>query len=286
MINVRCSRRFRLFVKKPPSGSPEGGFLVPMAQSPTMPSPPVAVLNHLHAARLAHYRAAAAGGDADALALYEWNIELAAALQGPLGIAEVAVRHAIDTQLRAWSLQHVGSPEWVNHVSVIPHLSEPNVFSTTHRKLYKAADESRRARPAHHPRRGGVISHDDLVAHVMFGAWARLLPEKYNSNWVNQNGNPVQNLVNLQARRDLWRSCIHRGFPNVTQDPRGYGTGNKVRDLHKLRNRVSHMDSLLYVNVGHLHDRVLLPLLNSISHEIRDWVQHRSRVHEILGQRP
>ncbi len=251
-----------------------------------MTSRPAEVLNHLHAARLAHYRAAAGGGDADALALYEWNIELASALQGPLGIAEVAVRHAIDTQLCAWSLQHVGIPEWVDHIRAIPHLSESNVFSTTHRKLYKAADQSRRARSASHPRRGDGISHDDLVAHVMFGTWARMLPEKYDSNWVDRNGNPVQDLVNLQARRDLWRSCVRAGFPNVAQDPRGYGTGNKVRDLRKLRNRVSHMDSLLYVNVSHLHDKVLLPLLNSISHEIRDWVQHRSRVHEVLGQRP
>lgn len=51
---------------------------------------PAEVLRHLHPARLAHYRAAAGGQDADALALYEWNIELSFALQGPLGITEVA----------------------------------------------------------------------------------------------------------------------------------------------------------------------------------------------------
>jgi hypothetical protein len=235
---------------------------------------------------MAHYRAAAGGDDAGALALYEWNIELAAALQGPLGFAEVAVRHAIDTQLCVWSHQHTGSVEWVDHLRAIPHLSERGVFATTHRKLYKAADESRRARSASHPRRGDAITHDDLVAHVMFGTWARLLPEKYDSSWVDVNGNPVQDPVNLQARRDLWRSCLSGGFPNVAQDPRGYGTGNKVRDLRRLRNRVSHMDSLLYVNVSHLHDRVLLPLLNSISHELRDWVRERSRVHEVLTRHP
>lgn len=251
-----------------------------------MTVPPAEVLRHLHASRLAHYRTAAGGHDAEALALYEWNIELAAALQGPLGIAEVAVRHAIDTQLCAWSQHHVGSREWVNHLRVIPHLSVPRVFSTTHRKLYKAADESRRARSTSHPRRGDIITHDDLVAHVMFGTWSGLLPEKYNPRWVDGNGNPVQDQANLQARRDLWRSCLHAGFPNATQDPRGYGTGNKVRDLRKLRNRVSHMDSLLYVDVDHLHDKVLLPLLNSISHNLRDWVQRQSRVHDVLTQRP
>lgn len=247
---------------------------------------PAEVLRHLHASRLAHYRAAAGEDDAGALALYEWNIELAAALQGPLGIAEVAVRHAIDTQLCAWSQQHVGSAEWVNHLRVVPHLCGPGVFSTTHRRLYKAADESRRARSSRHPRHGDAITHDDLVAHVMFGTWARLLPEKFDPSWVDPNGNPVQNPANLQARRDLWRACLHAGFPNARHDPRGYGTGNKVRDLRKLRNRVSHMDSLLFVNVSHLHDRVLLPLLNSISHELRDWVENRSRVQSVLARRP
>lgn len=248
---------------------------------------PTEVLKHLHASRLAHYRAAtAAGADTGALALYEWNIELAGALQGPLGIAEVAVRHAIDTQLGRWSQQYTGNPEWVNHLGAIPYLSERAVFTTSHRKLYKAADESRRARAAEHPRRGDSITHDDLVAHVMFGTWARLLPEKYDPNWLDGNGNPVQDHANLQARRDLWRNCLITGFPNVVKDPRGYGTGNKVRDLRKLRNRVSHMDSLLYVNVTNLHDNVLLPLLNSISHDLRDWVKDRSRVNEVLGRRP
>ena len=59
-----------------------------------------------------------------------------------------------------------------------------------------------------------------------------------------------------------------------------------MRDLRKLRNRVSHMDSLLYVDVKHLHDRVLLPLLNSISYDLHDWVDGRSQVRAVLAQRP
>lgn len=131
------------------------------------------------------------------------------------------------------SQQHVGAPEWIDHRAGLPYLSVPNVFTTTRHNLYKAADQSRRARPANHPRHGDAITHDDLVAHVMFGTWANLLPEKFDAGWLDPNGHPVQNQVNLQARRDLWRNCLHGGFPNVQHDPRGYGTGNKVRDLRK-----------------------------------------------------
>ncbi|MDM2402601.1 hypothetical protein PP613_26470 [Mycobacteroides abscessus] len=243
------------------------------------------VLKHLHRARLSHYRGAG-GSDADALALYEWNIELTSALQELLGIAEVAVRHAIDVELRSWSVTHCGTEEWIDHVSALPYLSVAEVFSTTRHRLYGAADLSQKERVHGHPRRGHAPNHDDLVAHIMFGTWARMLPEKFDARWVDGRGNPVQDLGNLQARRDLWRQCLHRGFPNATNDPRGYGTGNKVRDLRKLRNKVSHMDSLLYIDVTHLHDRVLLPLLNSISHDLRDWAQNRSRVRAILAARP
>lgn len=124
---------------------------------------PAEIFKCLHASRLAHYRVVANGQDADALALYEWNIELASALQDPLGITEVAVRHAIDTQLCTWAQQHVNGPDWIDHIAHIPHLSVPGVFTTTRHKLYKAADQSRRSRPGEpptarggdHPRRSG-----------------------------------------------------------------------------------------------------------------------------------
>lgn len=90
---------------------------------------PGVVLKHLHRARLSHYRGAG-GSDADALALYEWNIELTSALQELLGIAEVAVRHAIDIELRAWSVTHCGAEEWIDHVAALPYLSVAERNST------------------------------------------------------------------------------------------------------------------------------------------------------------
>ena len=44
--------------------------------------------------------------------------------------------------------------------------------------------------------------------------------------------------------------------------------------------------SLVYVDVKHLHDRVLLPLLNSISYDLHDRVEGRSQVRAVLAQRP
>ena len=188
---------------------------------------PAEIFKSLHPSRLAHYRSLSGGQDADALALYEWNIEVAAALQDPLGIAEVAVRHAIDTQLCGWSQQHVGAPEWIGHVASIPYLSGPNVFSASRHNLYKAADQSRRARPANHPRHGGAITHDDLVANVMFGTWANLLPEKFNAGWVDPNGHPVQNPVTFKPVGTCGATACMGDFP--TSNTTRAGTAQATR---------------------------------------------------------
>lgn len=245
-----------------------------------------AMLQHLHTARLAHYRSSCADGasDAEILKLYLWNSELASALNEVLGYAEVAIRHAIDTELCSWSLSHTGSSDWIDELENLPLLK--SAFTTTRRNLYKAADESRKDRHAVHPRHGHVINHDDLVAHIMFGTWGQLLPEKFNVRRVHADGTPVQDLQNLADRRELWKQVLHNAFPHVSKDPRGIGVGNKVRALRKLRNRVSHMDSLLYVDVRSLHNQELLSLVNSIDPALRDWLSERSRVLAILDSRP
>lgn len=244
------------------------------------------MLQHLHTARLAHYRSSCTSGasDAEVLELYLWNSELASALNEVLGYAEVAIRHAIDTQLCGWSFVNTGSSDWIDELDNLPLLK--STFTTTRRKLYKAADESRKDRHTRHPRHGHTINHDDLVAHVMFGAWGQLLPEKFNARRVQANGKPVQDEQNLADRRELWKQVLHKAFPHVSKDPRGIGTGNKIRTLRKLRNRVSHMDSLLYVDVRALHNQELLSLVNSIDPALRDWLHTQSRVPKILVARP
>lgn len=243
------------------------------------------VLKHLHTARLANYRGICTT-DTEVTELYLWNARLASALSEVLGFVEVAVRHALDVQLAAFAKREVGSEDWTHNIDTLPLLRSALPTRVSRRTLYKAADESRKDRPNGHPGRGDQINHDDLVAHVMFGTWGQLLPEKFNARLTHPDGRPVQNQANLQARRDLWKQVLKHAFPYVRNDPRGIGTGNKVRDLRKLRNRVSHMDSLLFVQVEHLHNQTLLSLMNSIDPDLRDWMAAHSRVMEIFDQRP
>ncbi|MEU7139746.1 hypothetical protein ABZ942_09890 [Nocardia sp. NPDC046473] len=63
----------------------------------------VAVNKHLHPVRLATYSKRCGNDPFKALELYKWNLQLSAAFQQVLAIAEVALRNAIDDQLRTWN---------------------------------------------------------------------------------------------------------------------------------------------------------------------------------------
>ncbi len=59
--------------------------------------------------RLQKYRSAAGGSETRALALYEWNMELASAVLRDLAHLEVALRNSYDTQLGSLA---VSGAEW------------------------------------------------------------------------------------------------------------------------------------------------------------------------------
>ncbi|MEU4646042.1 hypothetical protein [Nocardia fluminea] len=63
----------------------------------------IAVNKHLHPVRLATYSARCGNDPFLALELYKWNLHLSAAFQQVLAISEVALRNAIDQQLRTWN---------------------------------------------------------------------------------------------------------------------------------------------------------------------------------------
>ena len=55
----------------------------------------------LRSARLAPYRTTRNGNLGEALTLYEWNLDVSAALSAPLGVLEVTLRNRLDDALMA-----------------------------------------------------------------------------------------------------------------------------------------------------------------------------------------
>lgn len=237
-----------------------------------MPTP-LSVLAHVHQSRLAPYRqcVGAGAGDHETLALYNWNIHLTAAIQELLGVVEVALRNAIDQQLRTWNQTHHGSADWLKHPGFPLDAFFP---SAIRHNLSDQANKARARRAASHPRKRAAICHDDLLSQVMFGSWTYLLPQKREPD------------AGLKAqRKDLWDQALVNAFPNLREDRFGHGVGARVNRLHKLRNRVSHMENLLSVDVEQRH-RDALQLVNAISPDVHDWLRASNRVLSVAALRP
>ncbi|MFI6171085.1 hypothetical protein ACIBCN_30200 [Nocardia sp. NPDC051052] len=237
----------------------------------------VAVNKHLHPVRLATYSKRCGNDPFQALELYKWNLQLSAAFQQVLAITEVALRNAIDDQLRTWNATQphhtdVGlthSRDWL----LDPARPLNSMTRDSRRTAGKHALEADGGRGVGHPRKGAAVTHDDILAQITFGVWTKLLP-------THDTGD-----ANYRARQVLWRQALRHGFPHNTTDPDGFILAARAGRLHGLRNRVSHMEPLLNVNIVARHNDALR-LLGAISPEVRDWCSGLSRVVELRRQCP
>jgi len=192
-----------------------------------------------------HYTAS----DDDALALYRWNILAAGAACETLGLVEVAVRNAIDRELRLWNAAQPAwngrtyNQQWLANPArplyrLLNRKSRSGTVESTYQSALARARKDIKLRPAGHPHHGKSITHDDLVAHTMFGTWANLLPNPLHAPAANPNAHGRQIYA---AQTVLWNQALHRAFP---------GQGNPttvfvwVDRMISLRNRVAHAEPL------------------------------------------
>lgn len=232
------------------------------------------VIEALHRSRMQPYLDEAHQNDKNALTLYQWHSNLtAAAVQSVLGLTEVVLRNAMDRSLQQWNdTQSGGTQSWL--------LGEPEapLRSLTAGKRKEAKQRAQKefsARDTAHNRYGMPVSHDDVLAQVTFGLWKEVLPNHLpgaGANTENEN------------RRRIWVEALASAFPNVV-DPDGEVTFWRVAHVHQLRNRVSHMEPLLKLDV---RDRIqdAFDLVRSIDSDVANWVSGGSQVAQILKQKP
>ncbi|MEU9442342.1 hypothetical protein AB0D42_15765 [Streptomyces sp. NPDC048304] len=132
------------------------------------------MLRDLSLPRLRRYIRAAHGDARAAERLYWWNIEVSAALLGPLHCVELALRNALHNALT----RHHGRPDWW---TVAP-LNERG------RRLVDDARRSCERRLSH-------ATPDDMVAELSFGFWVSLL--SHGSGYD----------------RHFWVPVLHSAFP-------------------------------------------------------------------------
>ncbi|WP_423464614.1 hypothetical protein ACO229_08945 [Promicromonospora sp. MS192] len=225
----------------------------------------VAVL--LSAPRLAPYLRAAGGNVRAALALYQWNVEMSSAVYKMLHLVEVFLRNAIDAELRVWNATQIDprtgrthDADWLMDPSRLVErvVRREEIDKALRRATLAVKDSSTGPRP---------VTHDDVLAQLMFGTWRFMLPSK----------DP--------GRRFLWRSTISRAFPHLDRP-----VSDLVRDidgLYRLRNRIAHLEPLLPGGaVVKRHLRATRRVLAAVDPAVAQWLVSHQTVSTVITEMP
>lgn len=210
----------------------------------------------LSAERLTTYLAATASR-CDALALYEWNTELSAALFRDLCAVEIALRNAYDHAIdAAWA----GPGHWTDHAETLfpPTIRTRNGSHVDiNRKSRNLLEEARSKAGA------GSAPAGKTIAELSFGFW----------RYLSTRG----------QEKNLWLPYLHRAFPQGTD--RSKHVDARVRSLHHLRNRVAHHEPLFRLNVHGSH-RHLTELASLLDPALGSYIVTQSTVPRLLATRP
>lgn len=172
--------------------------------------------------RLASYRLVTGGNRLQALDLYKWNSEIAAALFKDLGHLEVFLRNALDDQLTLWHATSGPSGHWFeNQTGPLGEHRQADIA-----KARKSVEESAR-------RKGVAVGPDKLqgqvIASLMLGFWTFLL--------------------DTNNERPLWTYALRHAFPYLSPQERAR-VHRPLTRLKNLRNRIAHQEPIHTTNLG------------------------------------
>lgn len=208
-----------------------------------------------------------AGGDrGDALALYEWNASLSAALLKDFSHFEVALRNAYDKAISSawknsthWLLDPqspVVVPLWrvKTHSGGLKRGSDIN--EKNRRQVFRAIDNCGKKN----------AEAGKVIAELTFGFW------RYMTTSAHE--------------KSLWVTYLHKAFSGK---PQRSDIDRIIGTVHILRNRIAHQEQIF--NLAHEFDPAIvhtemMTILERINPEAKARVLASSSVAEVLNSRP
>lgn len=199
--------------------------------------------------RFASYQRAAGGDPDKAVALYRWSVELSAACFEAFHYVEVAVRNAIDREMRVYvSEDRCGIP-WFLMPVIGKH--QARFDDDVERVRRRLRDQGR-----------GRETRDQVVAGMEFGFWTNLLHSDHE---------------------ELWRHAIHKAFPHSSGKRKD--VVSVLEALRIFRNRLAHHDSLLADDVRFRLSQ-MLDVIGWINLGARQWLTGVERISSVYTARP
>ena len=210
-----------------------------------------ALVASLSPERIATYVAATGGNRERAMRLYTWNTAVSAAFYGPLQGLEVALRNAMHRELGA-----AYGTDWYDNTAC-------GFDAGTLRRIEAAKDDLRRD--------GYPTDPPHLVAALPFGFWVALLGRGGRAGGLGA--------AKRNYEMTLWRPCLHKAFPHAkisrvqAHHPLDY--------LRTFRNRIAHHEPIFTRHLAADYQSILT-VTGWISQEAQAWIDHHSRVEELL----
>jgi Abi-like protein len=195
--------------------------------------------------RFSTYLAAQAGNVDQAIRLYTWNVEVSAALWGPLQAVEVALRNALHQQMRT----RYQREDWWDASSV-------GLAAEQHRQVQRAIAKLVRRRQPYLP--------GHVVAELSLGFWTGLLGR----------GNGYEHRY--------WIPILRHAFPPYRGSR--VDLHRRVENLRLLRNRIAHHEPIFARHLAADHSSILV-LAGYMHPDVHDWISSHSRVGEVLARR-
>ena len=166
-----------------------------------------------------------------AICLCRWNQNFAGTLHSQLGYVELAVRNALDHELRLLATDENMTPDWClpgNAPDAVIRLIRKPLRDAYNRALQDAA---RRTSRATH-RNNNTVVHDDVLGQLMWGSSVKMIGDPETSD-------------RTAIQQTLWASTTHKAFPNVPNSEQGrLLTAKRLDYIRQIRNRAAHFDNL------------------------------------------
>lgn len=191
-----------------------------------------AVIKAISSQRFAPYLEACSGHEKNALDLYWWNVRMSSEIYSALHIFEVFLRNSIDSQLREWNAKTPDrdaitgrrSADWILDPNDLIQRKVGDKLEVACRHAVSAVEKS--------TGRIREPTQDEALAQTSFGLWSLLLPTGSDA-----------------GKKKLWDEAIKHAFPNISNGDEERLVIRYIRDTHKLRNRVAHLEPIFRTNV-------------------------------------
>jgi abortive infection bacteriophage resistance protein len=195
------------------------------------------------------------GDEQLAIALYEWNNELGAALWQLISLVEVALRNSIDLKMCERAERLGASAHWI--------FDEGCEFgrrknSTQHRDPYKAINAAIQRVEANKK----TLSAQQIISETTLGFWQQLVSTKMRKLWPD----------------------LASAFPYAPSRDQKY-VSELIKDFRTLRNRISHHHKLHRTTIER-GESMICELAKAIDPDFEAWLHSISKVGQVLGAKP